>query len=300
MLAIIIPYFKLTFFRKTLHSLAEQTNKRFHVYIGNDASLENPEKLLKEFTGKFNFTYKSFDTNLGGTSLVKQWERCIALSNDEKWLMILGDDDVMGNNVVEEFYEAIATFGGSCNVVRNASVLINENEETISKIYKNPLYEDAIASYCKKLKGDSRGSLSEYIYRMKSYKKYGFRAYDMAWGSDDRAVIDFSEGKPIYSTDAVVYVRMSAINISGNTENVQEKIDARLEVTKDLLQDYRHVMTQDQIKTFVDLYEFLIYKSNKLNIEHFFYFMKISIKYFGLPYSIKILKSSIHKLYSRK
>ena len=47
MLAIIIPYYKLTFFEDTLESLANQTDKLFKVYIGDDASPENPTDLLE-------------------------------------------------------------------------------------------------------------------------------------------------------------------------------------------------------------------------------------------------------------
>ena len=42
MLAIVIPYYKYTFFEETLLSLQNQTNKKFNVYIGDDASPENP------------------------------------------------------------------------------------------------------------------------------------------------------------------------------------------------------------------------------------------------------------------
>ncbi len=93
MIAIVIPYYKLTYFEKTLQSLAEQTDKKFNVYIGNDASDEDPEELLFKYKDKINFNYHKFNTNLGGTSLTKQWERCIDLSLDEEWIMILGDDD---------------------------------------------------------------------------------------------------------------------------------------------------------------------------------------------------------------
>ena len=105
MLAIIIPFFKPTFFEATLQSLANQTDKRFKVYIGDDASPEDCYALLQKFEGQFDFIYHRFETNLGGISLTQQWERCIALSGDEEWLMILGDDDVLGENVVEEFYK---------------------------------------------------------------------------------------------------------------------------------------------------------------------------------------------------
>lgn len=47
MLAIIIPYYKLRFFEATLESLANQTDKRFKVYIGDDASPENLADLLE-------------------------------------------------------------------------------------------------------------------------------------------------------------------------------------------------------------------------------------------------------------
>jgi hypothetical protein len=59
--------------------------------------------LLERYKGKLNLRYHRFESNLGGISLVRQWERCIALSNNEE-LMILGDDDILGDNVVESFY----------------------------------------------------------------------------------------------------------------------------------------------------------------------------------------------------
>ena len=105
MLSIIIPFYKIAFFDTTMQSLANQSNKNFNVFIGDDASPDSPEKLLEKYQGKFNFTYKKFNDNLGSISLVKQWERCIDMMKDEEWFMILGDDDVLGEKVVEEFYK---------------------------------------------------------------------------------------------------------------------------------------------------------------------------------------------------
>ncbi len=57
MLAIIIPYYKLTFFEETLQSLVNLTDERFKVYIGNDGIPEDPSylfqknKLLDEMIG---------------------------------------------------------------------------------------------------------------------------------------------------------------------------------------------------------------------------------------------------------
>jgi GT2 family glycosyltransferase len=55
MLAIIIPYYKLTFFLATLESLANQTDNRFTVYIGgDDNSTESPLAVLGNYEHKIN------------------------------------------------------------------------------------------------------------------------------------------------------------------------------------------------------------------------------------------------------
>ena len=171
MLAIIIPYFKLTFFEETLQSIVNQTNKNFRVYIGDDASEESPIDLLKKYEDQFDFSYHRFEDNLGGTSLTKQWERCIALSGDEDWLMILGDDDILGDNVVESFYSQYKEFNEISNVIRFATVVLNEQDHTISKKYEHPRLEKSLDFFIRKLKWDTRSSLSEYFFKREVYKR---------------------------------------------------------------------------------------------------------------------------------
>jgi glycosyltransferase involved in cell wall biosynthesis len=96
-LAFVIPFFKITFFEETIKSIANQTDKRFKVFIGDDASPEDCVHLLKEYENKFDYKYHRFPTNIGGSNLTKQWERCLDLIEDENinWIMILGDDDFL-------------------------------------------------------------------------------------------------------------------------------------------------------------------------------------------------------------
>lgn len=224
MLAIIIPYYKLAFFEETLQSLANQTDKRFKVYTGDDASPENPLGLLEKYKGKFDFVYHRFETNLGGVSLTQQWERCISLSGNEEWIMVLGDDDFLGANVVEQFYDHLPEFKSKTNVVRFASQLVHEPEKSKSKIYVNPVWERATDSFYRKFKRIAMSSLSEYVFYRKAYERHGFHDYPLAWNSDDRAWLDFSGDKPIYSiNEALVYPRMSNLNITGKKDNLEFK-----------------------------------------------------------------------------
>ena len=224
MLAIIIPYYKLAFFEATLQSLAKQTDKRFKVYIGDDASPEDCNALLKKFEGSFDFKYHRFETNLGGTSLSKQWERCIAMSSNEEWIMILGDDDWLSDNVVEEFYKNLNSIKNKYNVIRFATKLFFSNKQEYSNTYHHPVEEKYAETYLKKLKGTTRSSLSENIFKRKMYTKHGFHNYPLAWNSDDRAWYDFSESKPIFTiNEAIVYVSVSEGSISGMDTNLEIK-----------------------------------------------------------------------------
>ena len=296
-LAIIIPYYKIDYFAETLESLAQQTDQRFQVYIGDDASPYSPEELLKNYEGKFNFTYKRFDDNLGSISLTKQWERCIAMMKDEEWFMILGDDDVLGENVVETFYKNLPEIQKSAHVVRCSSVLINEKEEPISQEYHHSQLESAIESYCKKLRGESRSSLSEYIFRKESYNTFGFKDYALAWTTDDRAVIDFSQNKPIFSINALVKVRMSDQNITGKKDNLQPKILARLQSTKAILQDYALQLTLEQKKILFSVYESQLYRVETVSFSNALFLFKKSWELFGLKYFVNQLKSVLIKKY---
>ncbi|TPG40113.1 glycosyltransferase family 2 protein [Flavobacterium pectinovorum] len=248
MLGVIIPYFKLSFFEETLQSLENQTIQQFKVYIGDDASPESPLALLEKYKGKFNFVYHKFEENLGSISLTKQWERCIELSNNEEWLMILGDDDVMSPNAIETFYNNLTEIEeAKSNIVRYASQIIDENGNPVSEIYQHPKLENAADSFWRKYTWKTRSSLSEYIFRREVYSKFKFVNYPLAWHSDDLAWIKFSNFKNIYSINlAQIYVRESSLSISGKTDNFEQKKNASLQFYTTLSDKYLSIFRKEQ------------------------------------------------------
>lgn len=265
-IAIIIPYYKLAFFDETLESLLNQTDKRFAVYIGDDASLENPMNLLAYYQGKFDFVYHRFETNLGSISLTQQWERCIALAADEEWIMILGDDDYLSSTVVEQFYFHLPEFQSKANVVRFASRTIVQEENHKATICRHPVWEPATDAYLRKFKFLTRSSLSEYVFSKKSYEKYGFYNYPLAWNSDDRAWLDFSDDKPIYSiNEAVVCSRLSTINITGKKDNLVLKNASLVQFYQFLIQNkFKHYSKFDRVKI-IRQYHYVLKCTKKLD-----------------------------------
>ena len=249
MIAIIIPYYKLTFFEATLQSLANQTDKRFKVYIGDDASPENPIELLEKYKGRFDFIYHRFETNLGGSSLTKQWDRCIALSANEEWIMILGDDDVLGANVVESFYSNLSEINKyNSSVVRFASQIINEEGDKLSFEYTHPKLEMGIDFINRKFSKLTRSSLSENIFKLEIVKQVKFRCFPLAWHSDDLAIYQFSNNEAIFSiNDAVVCVRSSQFSITGGNDNIKLKSRATQEFILNFLFPLKKKLTETTI-----------------------------------------------------
>lgn len=298
MLAIVIPYYKLTFFEATLLSLQNQTNKNFTVYIGNDDSPENPNSLLQQFEKSLQIVYKKFDTNLGGVSLTQQWHRCINMVQDEEWILILGDDDVLGSNCVAAFYENLqGSQTTNSSVIRFASQVINDKGSELSKVIQHPKNEKATDFLMRKFKGGTRSSLSEYVFKTEIVKKIKFKDFPLAWYSDLLAVLEFAQWKNIFTiNEAIVYFRISGINITSKTDDLTIKNEATFQFYYYLLSKCHDKLSKTEIPTIFYRIE-KTFLDNKKNTKHwtqlfllyfkFFQFKRILLLFLKIKQSIK-------------
>lgn len=257
MLAIVIPYYNIQFFETTLKSLAEQTDQRFCVYIGNDASPNNPENIIKKYNKTISISYKAFSTNVGQHSLTNHWNRCIDLIQNEKWIQILGDDDVLASNCVAQFYQYLDEINiNRSNLVRFASQKIDSGGIVQSEKYTHPKLEVSTDSFFKVFKKESRSSLSEHIFKKEVYEKNGFQDYPLAWFSDTMAWLDFSEDKPVYTiNEATVLVRFSDLSISGKKDNMKLKYKAAYLFYRQLIQRHFGKLSKNQKEELVEEYK---------------------------------------------
>jgi hypothetical protein len=297
MLAIVIPYYKLTFFEATLKSLVSQTNRQFKVYIGNDASPEDPSILLEKYNGKFDFVYHRFDENLGSVSLVKQWKRCIANTNDEEWIMILGDDDVLGENVVAAFYESLYEIKEErISVIRYPTFKINELGNQTSCIYQHPKIESSIDFLFRK----TRSSLSEYIFKRSQISNIGFKDFPLAWFSDVLAILEFSDFKDIYTINsASVYVRVSTLSISGNQNNLKLKAKAKFEFYYYLLSKKRAFFSEIQKEELLARIS-KCYINDKRQLQYFYKISGLFLEDFSVLNYCRFIKSILYYTFKKK
>lgn len=266
-LAIVIPYYKIDFFKETLDSLANQTHKNFKVYIGNDASPNNPSELLSKYKADFDFEYFEFQENLGSKSLVNQWHRCIDLAKEEEWLMILCDDDTITTNYIEAFHNNINEISSAkVAVVRYASQVIDEKNKSLSVEINHPKIENAVDFLFRKLKGGTRSTLSEYIFKRKIVHEIRFKNLPLAWYSDLLGVLEFSHFGNIYTVnEALLKFRLSGINITSKTDDHILKNEATFQFYYYLLTDKKSHFNKEQSAILIDKLEKTIL-DNKKNV----------------------------------
>ena len=226
-LAIVIPAYKACFFRQTLESLAEQTDKRFHVYVGDDASKDDIASICNEFSERLNITYVRFTENLGRQDLVSHWTRCVSLA-DEDWVWLFSDDDVLESGCVEAFHR----YDKSCCDLVHFNVDVIDSDGNVVERSRFPGYLSP-KDFLKRRFGRSMRSYAvEYVFRRKTFLRLGgFVNFDLAWNADDATWIRLSDYRGIHTIDGPkVHWRRSGVNITCTTDNrtATRKINASL------------------------------------------------------------------------
>lgn len=305
MLAIVIPYYKKKYFEETLQSIANQTNKDFVLYIGDDASPESPNAIIEEYKDEIDIVYHRFEENLGSKDLVAQWNRCLKLTNNENWIWLFSDDDTMSNTCVAEFYRKISHNNYDFLLFRYSKKSLNiKNGDTLISTYSNGVTPfETFVMDC--LDWTENGvTMPEFIFHRCLYEKKGIVKFPMAWGSDKATWIEYAyESGQVYNLNSVVYVKYSNVNISGNRnlEVVLKKTDIELKFSQyvdELLKKMPIKYPQIDIKYIKRKYvDKMLYKMKIFPIRKRFTYIKYILPFVDEMSSVKNI---ILNLFSKK
>jgi len=226
-LAIVLAAFKPTYLRRAVESVLSQTNREFNLYIFDDAS---PHDLRKELQGlpSANQCYHRFDENVGASSIVQQWRRCINHTNEEPWIWIFSDDDLMDKNCVAAFYKALETYPNHPAYRFNTQKI--DSEGNTIRENRFPDQFDAADFLNLKLSYDQESYIVETIFSRSVYHEIGgIPDLPFAWAADDLFNAKIADlGKIRTIPGAMVKWRYSDENISGKNSvyGAAEKIKA--------------------------------------------------------------------------
>jgi len=221
-LSIIIPAYKPDFLKDAIESVLNQTNQNFYLYIFNDASPNNLESVLSNFIGHENIIYHKFEDNLGGQDLVAHWNRCVMATNNEEWIWLFSDDDIMSPNCVEEFYNTLENTNRTFNLYRFNNYIIDTQGKRITELSNHPSIETSQEFLERRLSYSTHSYITDSIFSRNVFNQSnGFVNFDAAWIADDASWILFGLNKGIKLVSNTCYIewRSSGINISTSLNN---------------------------------------------------------------------------------
>lgn len=193
-LAIVIPAYKSHYLRETLESIARQTCRDFVLYIGDDASPEPLEEVVRTFADRLPIVYHRFPENMGRHDLPGHWDRCIALSA-EPVVWLFSDDDLMPADGVARVLDAVARYGQFRFFARFPLTVVDACGQP--KRSNPPLPTDAVSGYDflrSKLMGEIDSAACEYVFSRDLWQQAnGFIKFPLAWCSDDATWTRFAE-----------------------------------------------------------------------------------------------------------
>lgn len=230
-IAIIIPAYKRRFLHATLKSIAEQNNNNFTLYVGDDASPEDLESVVRSYEHSIKLVYHRFAHNLGKSDLAGHWERCINLSS-EPLIWLFSDDDIMPPNGIERVVSASQKYGTEKVMFRLPLSVIDAEGNVISE---NPPFTsfEKISGYDFLLGKMGKGmhtAAIEYIFSRDVWlNSGGFVKFPMAWCSDDAtwaAFADYTGGMIALPGVSVGWRNAEGQNISNSTCFDREKLKA--------------------------------------------------------------------------
>lgn len=235
-IAIVIPYYKIDFFEETIASVAMQTDKRFTLYIGNDASPDDPLPIIEKYFIESDYRFFNYKENLGGQNLALQWERILE-NVEEEWFQILGDDDMIADNYVNSFYKQLDMLQEEIiSVIRVNKITVDQDNIIIRKDFLDKKFILSTTLLEMGYLGETVTSLSEFIFSKKQYDQYKFENVPLAWGADVLAFVRFSNfGNIMLNNATFVSVKISPLSITGNTENLQKLKDEAFNIFRKIL-----------------------------------------------------------------
>lgn len=261
-IAIIIPAFKPDFLQQTLESISSQTCKNFRVYIGDNNSPHNLQRIVSPYINQLDIIYHKFEDNMGKQDLTSHWDRCIKLSH-EPIIWLFSDDDIMPKDGIVRIMEALAIYGENKILFRFPLNVIDENNNILFKSITET--KQSISGYqflLDKLNGNIQSAACEFVFSRDTYEKnLGFVKFPMAWCSDDATWVKFAEyTKQIVflSGNAVLWRNATNKNISNSSQYNKEKFEATLLFIQWIIKRYANPSTDQNLIKALEKYLYTI------------------------------------------
>lgn len=219
--SVCIPAYKSRFLGECIRSILGQTYTDFELIVLNDCSPEPVAQLVSGFRDD-RIRYHENASNVGAVRLTDNWNKCLELASGE-YIMVMGDDDRLEPDYLEEFSALIAHYPG-LDVYHCRSLVIDDEGGPLQLTPAAPAFERVCDNIWHRLSQWRSQYISDFVYRVDALKAQGgFYPLPLAWGSDDITAYIAATGKGIAHTNKPVFhYRSNSLSITSSGNDLEK------------------------------------------------------------------------------
>ena len=220
---IAIPAYKSLYLRECIDSVLSQTYSNYEVVIVDDASPDNLEAIVSQFSDERIRFYRN-EKNCGALNVVDNWNICLNYAKGD-YIICMGDDDKLLPICLQEYARLIEQYPNR-HIYHARTEIINERSEFYMIQEPRPIEESVYSMIWNRWHGRIQ-YIGDFLFEVSTLKKNGgFFKLPLAWGSDDISAFNAAkEGGVVNSQIPLFQYRVNGINIS-SIGNVFEKLNA--------------------------------------------------------------------------
>lgn len=245
----ILPAYKAKFLGQAIQSILNQTYSNFELIIVDDDSPEELSKIVSTFDDP-RISYYRNEKNIGGQSLVKQWNHCIQYGKGE-YIVLAADDDIYHPDFLEEMIKLALKYP-ECDLLRTGVEKIDMNNNIIGLdgIIPEKCSVSGFIYYWKI--GVTVTCIGNYMFKSHVLKSKQFIDFPFAYNSDLASTFYMAENGVASTSINLFKFRISNIHLSSSKKHLESKLNAVTQFYS-WLKDFK-------IKETTDIYDGYYYK----------------------------------------
>ncbi len=223
LISMVMPAYKAKFLKQAIDSIIAQRYHNFELIIVDDASPENLQSIVSEYSDP-RISYYRNEKNLGSISLVMQWNHSIRYAKGD-YLVLAADDDLYHPDFLTTCV-GLAMKYPDVDVVRSRVEQIDEENKLVG-------IDGILPEYCSKyqflkywLDATAFTCIGNFMFKSSVIKEKQFIDFPSAFGSDTASAIMMAENGIANTQEMLFSFRLSTIHLSSSKGKLTEKLEA--------------------------------------------------------------------------
>lgn len=224
--SILIPAYKLAFFKECLDSILVQTYKNFEIVIVNDSSPEDLDSVVLKYSDS-RIKYFKNEKNCGAINVVDNWNICLSHATGD-YVICIGDDDKLLPNCLEDYFKLLEKYP-NIGLLHGWTEIINEKSEVVNPTTHRCEFESALSLMWHRMHAYEQQFIGDFCFNREWLLQHGgFYKLPLAWGCDDISALIGASKNGVANTQIPVFqYRINSQTIS-KTGDISEKMNAIL------------------------------------------------------------------------